>query len=155
MAVETRTPAALIDALRPLASQVTVKAAYWIGSPDGELYFNNGSDFCRSCAMAIIRHKRRRDRANRDEYRLDGGWRSEHDNTLFCSGCGSRLDGSLTDYAIGEELAHYREGPPRPGCIEAAYDMTEVLTSLQYSTADADDVAEACAIAERILETPA
>lgn len=141
----------LIAALSPLAAQVTVRNAHWISGPDGDVYFNHGADFCRCCARAVIRHKRRRDRANRKEYRLDGGWRSEHDSPKWCAGCGVKLDVSLTDHAVGSELEHYRSQGVRPGSKWDAHALLDVIYALDFGSSDPDtlaDLTEACDYAE-------
>lgn len=121
--------------------------AYWIAGP-AEDY----GDWCRSCGMFKLRNVRRRDRKRRDEYLLDGGWRTEHDHRLFCSGCHVKLDGSLTTYGVEAELEHFTYYGVRPGSAGDADDLLEVLEALEWTDVKhADMAAEAQACAEALL----
>mgnify|MGYP006170815271 CR=1 FL=1 len=149
--------AELIDALRPLASTVLVKDAHWICTPDGEYTHSvsGGSNWCRDCARAIVRHLRKKDRnrERRSDYILDGGWPTEHETPPFCAHCGARLDAILLSYGALEELDHFRENPPTPWNAGEAYEISEMLSAFEVTGPDDSDfVAEAVAIATKLVE---
>lgn len=103
----------------------------------------------------MVRHlrKREKNRRRRDDYILDGGWRTEHDGPVFCAGCGAILDGSLTDYGAVSEIEHYSSYPPRPGNAFDAHHLCEALSTLEYTSEDRAGVAqEAISIATLFLE---
>lgn len=143
----------IVDALRALASQCRVENAHWIATPDGGQYEStNGSDWCRECGMAKLRHLRKHDRKRADEYILDGSWVSEHDTPPMCAHCGVKLHASLLAYGGIYELEHFRDNPPVPGNVEHAYEISEMLSAFQYTRAEHDDLAiEAIEIGRRLV----
>ncbi len=130
----------LILSLRPLASTVEERECHWISTPKGDL----GNEWCQSCGRAMVRHLRRRekDRRKREDYILDGGWRTDHDGPVFCAGCGVRLNGSLTEYGAIEELEHYSTYGFRPGNAYDAYEMTEMISALEYTSEGSAELAQ-------------
>ncbi|RWN35823.1 hypothetical protein [Mesorhizobium sp.] len=142
----------LADALWPLASKYPVKPDHWITTPRGEYETYHGyREWCRECATFMIRHLRRKDPRNREEYRLDGGWRSEHDGPIYCAQCGVRLTSAMLSTGAGEEVGHYAENPPDP-TPQCAYDIHEVLQALEYTRQrDAELVAEAVEIGRKLV----
>lgn len=132
----------IIEALRPLANQCRVEAAYWIATPGGGQYESmDGSDWCRECGMAKVRHLRKHDRKHANEYILDGGWVSEHDTPPMCVHCGVKLEASLLAYGGVYELEHFRDNPPIPGNVDHAYEVSEMLSAFQCTRPDHDDAA--------------
>lgn len=129
--------------LAPFARQVKVKRCHWISIPLGDL----GTEWCTDCGRAKVRNLRRRDRKNRSDYILDGGWRTDHDSQPFCACCGAVLDGALTEYAALEELEFYREHGFRPCEPSDAYILDEMLLGLPSSA-----MAEGIAIASRFCD---
>lgn len=129
------------------------RAAHWIGSPDGEYTGSNGSDWCRTCAIFVIRHLRRHDRKHREDYRLDGGWRTEHDHQPFCAHCCERLDGSLTTYGAEAEVECWQTYGVRPGNPYEAHSLWETLNVLGYASKpeDVEMAVQACDFAEAFL----
>lgn len=124
----------LIQLLRPLASTVDERECHWISTPNGD----QGNEWCPSCGRAMVRHLRRHEKSLRlrGDYILDGGWRTAHDGPVFCAGCGVRLNGSLTEYGAEEELEHYNTYGFRPGNAHDAYELTEMLSALEYTSED-------------------
>ncbi|WP_029002804.1 hypothetical protein [Azorhizobium doebereinerae] len=103
------------------------KPLHWVGGAD------DGRDWCRDCARAVVRHLRRHDRKNRDDYVLDGGWRREQDSMPTCSGCGAHLSADLTRYGAEEEAAYYLENglsnTLEGRAVDALY-LSEILANL-------------------------
>lgn len=145
----------LIDALSPLASQAKVENSYWIVTPDGEYLSDNGNEWCYDCGSAKVRNLRKHDRKRADEYILDGGWVSEHDTPPMCAHCGVKLRASLLFYGGTYELDHFRENPPEPGNVDHAYEVSEMLSALQYTKEDDAHLArEAIEIARKLIAQP-
>lgn len=114
-----------------LASMIPAKRLpypRWIVTPDGDL----GSEWCTDCGYYKVRHLRRHDRHRREDYILDGGWRTEEDGHKFCAGCGARLDVCLTNYGVDEELAHFEELGFTTAVGEDAYELGEMLSAVEY-----------------------
>lgn len=126
--------------LAKLSSSVKTKRCHWINTPNGDL----GAEWCTDCGLYKLRNLRRRDRKHRDDYILDGGWRTCHDVTQFCCSCGALLDGSLTEYGAREELEHYASQGFRPGDPFDAHHLGEMLFGLPEK-----DAAEGLEIAKR------
>ncbi len=142
----------LIIALGRIASSVEVKPCHWISTPDGDL----GSEWCPDCGRAMVRHLRRGDKKRRKYYILDGGWRTEHDYTVACAACGCRLDGDLTDHGAIEELDYFRDLDPAKANADDAYDLSDVLLTLQCTSQEnARFALEAGTIARAIIDAPA
>lgn len=139
--------------LAPIARRCRQRPAHWVSGPDSEVYCNGGNDFCFSCARAIIRNARRRDHKRRCYYFLDGGWRTEHDTPPYCSGCGVKLDGCLTSHGVQSELDYFLESGVRPGNLDDAACILEMLTNLDWAE-EPDEVERseaACDVAEAFL----
>lgn len=137
----------LQEAIEPLIDRTKYPYPRWIVTPDGDL----GSEWCSDCGTAKVRNLRRRDRRRREDYILDGGWRTEEEHFCFCEGCGVRLDVGLTEYGIREEIAHYEECGlcTEPGVN--AYEISEILAGLDYRSDDErDDLSELRERAEKI-----
>lgn len=143
----------LYFALEPLARHCPTKPAFWVTSPDGEVYTDYGSDFCGSCASAICRNRRRRDRKRRADYRVDGGWRTEHDVAPYCGGCGVKLDACRTGYGASRELEYYAEVGVRPGNALDALCLLEVLNVVDFprTPEELEMADEAADLAEAML----
>lgn len=99
----------LSRAVKALAAPVKDSNPHWICTPHGEYETNSGNDWCVTCGHFMFRHLRGKDRRHAHDYFFDGGSRIESDHHLFCAHCGCWLRVSLTDYAVEEELTHYRE----------------------------------------------
>jgi hypothetical protein len=130
----------LIAALRPLADAVRVEPAHWISTPEGEYThsLSGGSDWCRDCGAALVRHLRRRERNRklRDDYVLDGGWPTEHETPPHCAHCGVKLEAILLTYGALDELEHFRNHPPTPGDPVEAYEISEMLSAFEVTGHD-------------------
>jgi hypothetical protein len=138
--------------LAPLADQARVEDAYWITTPDGEYISNNGNEWCHTCGTAKVRNLRRRDRRRADDYRLDGGWTTGHDTPPHCAHCGVKLRAYLHFCGAVYELDHFRDNPPKPGNADLAYEVSEMLSALEYTRREDTGVAEeAIAIAEALV----
>lgn len=101
---------------------------HWIGGDDA------GPSYCTACACERVAWLRKCDPDGRGEYWVDGGWEAHtEDHAAFCETCGEMLEFTLTDYAVGEELAHYAEnglsGPINPWC---AYELSAVISAAGY-----------------------
>lgn len=143
----------LMDELTRLFQHMERPSAFWISTPIGEYESNNGSDWCKGCGVAIVRHLRRQDRKNRGDYLLDGGWRTEHDHLVFCAHCGKTLDGSLTDYGASQEVEALSYYGVKPGSSYDAMSLYEALNALEWSVDGTNlDLADAaCDLAEALL----
>jgi hypothetical protein len=88
-------------------------ACHWF---DGDFH-DASEDFCRDCAEKLVDEKfaadpkrfedlygECEDAEERYSEAIDGGYRTEHDSRPSCATCGAPLDGSLTDYGVGEEI---------------------------------------------------
>lgn len=144
----------IVEALRPLASQVETKEAHWITTPDGEhANEHGGNDWCEECAEKEIEGLRAKDADNADDYRLDGGWASEHDSPPHCAGCGVRLQANLTAAGGIYELDHFREHAPEPGNAGHAYEVSEMLDAFRCVDPEHEEAArEAIAIGRKLAE---
>lgn len=126
---------------------VETRRCHWISTPDGD----NGHEWCKTCGHYKIRNLRRHDRKRREDYILDGGWRTEHDYQPMCHGCGAYLDGCLTKYGARQGMDHYRsEGLSTRPDIDALY-LSEILGSLPE---DDEDFPLAVRLAQEILASP-
>lgn len=140
----------LIKQLSNIAGERRLPYLRWIITPDGDL----GSEWCRDCGYYKVRNLRRHDRKRREDYILDGGWRTEEEGFKYCAGCGSRLDVCLTDYGLREELAHYEECGFSGQRGEDAYELSEMLSAVEYrSDRESDDEAEIRRALIRLAET--
>ena len=113
-------------ALQPLAANVEVRALHWIHTPEGD----QGNEWCFDCGRYKVRNLRRRDRKNREDYGLDGGWRTEEEGFKFCEGCGAHLDAHVLPYGVYSELDYYREYGFSTDATLDAYYISEMLNSL-------------------------
>lgn len=100
----------------------------WIVTPDGDL----GSEWCTDCGYYKVRNLRRHDRKRREDYILDGGWRTEEEHFCYCAGCGTRLDVTLLDGALRDEIYHYTECGFSTKPEEDAYELRELLNVVSY-----------------------
>lgn len=106
---------------------------HWISTPDGD----NGYEWCPTCVYYKVRNLRRHDRRRREDYRVDGGWRTEHDSFPICHGCGAFLDGSLTEYGAREEIEYYRSsGLSTRADVDALY-LSEIAGALNEDDEEA------------------
>jgi hypothetical protein len=119
---------ALRERLAPLIPDTRLPYPRWISTPDGDL----GTEWCTDCGYYKVRNLRRRDRKRGEDYILDGGWRTEEEHFCFCASCGTRLDVSLTDYGVREELAHYEECGFSTSRADDAYELGELLDAVEY-----------------------
>ena len=124
MTIEARDNLGML--LWPLANKIALKRCHWIVTPDGDL----GTEWCTDCGYFKVRNLRRHDRKRRQDYLLDGGWRTDHDHTPFCEACGELLDGNLTNYGSVTELEHYQEYGFSTNVILDAYFLEEMLCNL-------------------------
>ena len=128
---------ALRERLEPLIPRVRRPPPHWIVTPYGDI----GSEWCETCGYYKVRNLRRHDRPNREDYVLDGGWRTEEDHPCFCKSCGVQLDVCLTTYAVDEEVAHFQEFGFSTNVGQDAFDLGELLDAVDYPSAD-DSLAE-------------
>lgn len=112
---------------------IATKNCHWISTPNGD----QGREWCHDCGRAMVRHLRRRDRKNREDYILDGGWRTEHDSMPICAGCGTFLGGNLTAHGASQEMLYYEENglSTRPD-VDALY-LSEIIDALDDDDKDA------------------
>lgn len=140
----------LLERIRPLTPKLRLPYPRWIVTPDGDL----GSEWCGDCGYYKVRNLRRHDRKRRGDYILDGGWRTEEESFKFCAACGVRLNVCLLKYGVLEEVAHYEEWGFSTNAGEDAYEISEMLSAVEYR-ADNDDEADlrqrVVAVAERFL----
>lgn len=135
-----------------IASKVKDSNPRWICIPGGYYETNNGSDFCDDCGWFIMRHLRRKDRKNKSDYLLDGGWRTESDSHSFCAHCGMRLRVSLTDYALNDDLEYYRENGVRENSVlDDAYSLDLMLDAVSWGH---ESTAEVIVWAKELIERP-
>lgn len=148
----------IVEALKPLASQMETRAAHWINTPDGE-HANDmgGNDWCEECADDEIAKLQEKDPEGADGYDLDGGWVSEHDSPPHCAGCGARLTANLTVHGGVYELDHFKAHPPEPGNPGHAYEVSEMLDAFRNVEPEFEPAAmEAIQIGRKLADaTPA
>lgn len=143
---------ALLERLDPLIPEKRLPYPRWIVTPEGDL----GSEWCSNCGYFKVRNLRRRDRKRRADYILDGGWRTEEEHFCFCQGCGVRLDVSLLDYGVREEISHFEEHGFSTAPGEDAYELGELLSAIEYrgdnERADQEEMrSRVIAVVERFL----
>lgn len=146
----------LLEIIEPIGDPAAPKKyPRWISTPDGD----EGREWCTDCGWHKLRNLRRRerDRSKRGDYILDGGWRTEEEHFCFCAHCGCRLDISLTDYGVDEALACFEECGFSTAQTEDAYEIGEVLRSVEFRYSDDADTEErrrrAIALGQRFLAT--
>lgn len=100
------------------------KDAYWIYGADA------GNDYCQECAEAEIEKLKAAEPD--EEYKLDGGWRTEHDSTPFCETCHCRLDGGLTYYGAEQVLEHFLEHGVDLESADDCLSMEEVINTIGW-----------------------
>lgn len=103
------------------AAKVKVLDAYWIHGADC------GEDYCYRCCKKKVAKLRKKD--PKGEYRIDGGYRCEHDSPPFCYNCRARLDGGLTNHGAEQELDHFLENGFDRESSDDCYDMAEVIAT--------------------------
>lgn len=106
--------------------EAQTKPCHWIATPNGD----HGREWCPDCGRFKVRNLRRHDRRRRDDYILDGGWRTSHDTMPMCANCGALLSGYLTGYGASQELDYYEDtglsnNPP----VDALY-LSEIIENL-------------------------
>lgn len=131
----------------PYAEQV--KDCHWISTPNGDY----GMEYCDDCGEKLVEKLRSEDQENADDYILDGGWRTDHDTTVWCEDCGVRLNGALTDYGASEELAHYVCEGIHSFSPEVAYDISELIDHYDWQSDNSDmkEANECIALAKAFL----
>lgn len=142
---------ALMEQVAPIAAGTKLKFPRWISTPDGD----QGEEWCPDCGYYMWRHLRRHDRKRREDYFLDGGWRTESDGFRFCAGCRIRLDVCLTDYGVEENINHYEECGFSASPRDDAWEINELLEAVHYRSGDSEFQekrrSDVTAIAERFL----
>lgn len=92
------------------------RSAYWFGGD----FHDASEDFCRPCACALVDARyaanpagfaalygEHQTAADRQDAAIDGGWGGQHDSLPRCVTCGCKLEGTLTDYGVDTEIAHW------------------------------------------------
>jgi hypothetical protein len=91
-----------VSYLDAISYDLDLENVHWVHGGD------EAADWCYDCCKAMVRHLRKKDKKNRKEYCVDGGWSGgESDNTPFCAGCGKMLAYSLTKYGMDSEFDHF------------------------------------------------
>jgi hypothetical protein len=91
--------------LRPIAAKATTEYLCWIRTENND----SEENYCRACADLKVAELIAAG-ADPRETLVDGGWGgNEEDSQPSCETCGVLLECTLTEYAVQEELAHYRE----------------------------------------------
>lgn len=114
--------------IEPLIGKMKIKYPHWINAPDG----SQPDSWCGECGYFKMRNLRRHNKKHRDEYNLDGGWRTEEEHFCFCQHCGVRLSVCLTDYGLDEEIRHYQENGLCTSASINAYEINELLERVEY-----------------------
>lgn len=104
---------------------------YWFHS-EGETGYSEGESFCLDCIRALVPHAQ-------IGVHYGGGYCCEADGCEFCERCGKLLQYDLTDYGVGEELAHFTMYPPAnlddpDECYHLAQVVGGLYTDLQKRT---------------------
>lgn len=125
---------ALIDAsiwLRKLSVDYPTAPLHWIYSP----FEYDGTDWCPDCAYYKCRHMRRHAKSRRSEFAVDGGWSCEAESFSYCEGCGVRLECSLNDHGIEEEISLFEECNFSNNIPAIAYSLAELCDCLDWHRA--------------------
>lgn len=121
-----------------LCAGLDLDHVHWVHGDD------EAQDWCHSCCTFKVRHLRRRNKKNRDDYSVDGGYGSESDGVAVCAGCGELLAYSLSDSGVREELWHFLiygfadEGEPI--APQTAYEMLRIFRGAKYMEDVAEDI---------------
>ncbi len=118
----------LLDAITPFLPSERPEPAHWITTPDGDL----GHEWCASCGYYKLRNLRRHDKERRDDYQLDGGYRTENDCFVSCESCGKPLDVTPTDYCINECLRNFEDGGFYEEAQATAFELVEILDRFEF-----------------------
>ena len=80
------------------------------------IYSDEAHLWCRSCADALLARAHALMPADKREDNFVCATDARGEDTCpHCMACGETLNGSISSYAVGEELAHYAEHPIEPG----------------------------------------
>lgn len=125
-ATEAKGPAYWVDGADEL---YTVDAA---GELDVSTNCTEGDDFCLACCEAKVEELLQK-RPGAD-VNVDGGFGTDHDSPPYCTTCGVKLDGFLTEYGADEELrALTDECPPSFDDVEGWDAMERALVNVEDS----------------------
>lgn len=120
---------------------------------DGEsLYSDEAHLWCKDCGTKLLAKAKATLPAERQEdnvlYRTDA---SEEDTCPHCMACGETLDGTVSEYAVSEEVAHYRERPIGNGKINPrqAVEISQILVAAPNDKDVLRIGREACAARKR------
>lgn len=112
--VAPRAIIARVDELRAFIHEHAARAdddlpCHWVHGAneiDG-IGCSEGDNFCPDCCEEMVEKISASHPKEAEEVDLcvDGGWTTDHDSTPFCETCGARLQHTLTDYGVSEELA--------------------------------------------------
>lgn len=147
---EARAEIDILDSLlRPLADQVEVKPPHWLHTPDND----DGENWCCECGTHKIKNLRKKARKNRDEYFLDGGWRTEEESLISCISCGVQLDVSLLPYGVSNELEIIKQWGFYEPTTYTAFVIVEILNSVSCQMDPDDEQKEAIELAKKFTSS--
>lgn len=103
-------------------------------SADGEsVYSDEAHLWCKDCGTKLLAKAKSLLPAEKQEdnelYRTDA---TGEDTCPHCMACGETLDGTVSEYCVSEEVAHYREHPIGTGTINPrqAVEIAQILVAV-------------------------
>lgn len=106
------------------AYRVPSEPEHWIHGAD------EGFSYCLECCEEEV--KRLSKENPKEEYSVDGGWKTEGDSTPFCEICGQLLENTLTDYGCEEEVNHFLLNGFDPKSDDDRRAMSEVINACMW-----------------------
>lgn len=127
-----------------------ISGSFNLEDAEGDIYTDEAHLWCECCADKLLARAKavlpEEDRANHEVLWTQP---SSEDTCPHCMECGETLDGSVSEYCVGEELAHYAENPIDPEDDvnpRMAVELAQVI-----SAAYGDDVEGAVALGRTAL----
>jgi hypothetical protein len=121
LAMDAYQVAGALEAYAEAAGFVPPQAYYITGSfnlkdaEGGGVYTDEAHLWCECCADKLLaRAKALLPKEKWAEHEITMTYPGQEDTCPHCMECGETLAGSVSDYCVGEEIAHYQDNPIHP-----------------------------------------
>ncbi len=102
--------------------------AHWVhGAGDLKKGESEGTNYCLACCEKRVAEILAAHPGAVDDVDVDGIGRTEHDSPPYCETCGAKLDASLTDYGVDQEIEHFITCGIKPDGADDWYDLDNAL----------------------------
>lgn len=120
------------------------------------IYSDEGHLWCKQCAEALLAKAHAlMPRAKRKDNFICPTDAAGEDSCPHCMACGETLDGSVSSYAVAEEVAHYAEHPIDPTDVVNVRQAVEIAQILYTAPNDAEVIAIGTSALAAIRSRPA